>query len=206
MGKYTQSKSGERALLVCALKAEADPFIERLSLVRYRQQDITFYSNGSIDLALTGVGSEKTRGILPLYLDRLSPTCVINAGSCGALDGKARKGMIFRITRVTGIEKSGRMTGELTLTADNEHTFPFANLVSAPKAVLKDRTRMILASIGDCVDMEGFDIVNICAERGVTCALYKIVTDIPGDTNEEDIRKMITSSASELAAAVIPLL
>jgi len=198
--------------VLCATESEIRGFLGRLNIVERGRVDGLSYFDGEFPAALgdirvlvviTGVGIRKARKAANAVINRVSPSYLISAGFCGALDPSLRVG-----DAVLGEGVFSRVKGEnITLFSDldpgglevvkggllTENRFISS---AAEKSALYRETRAL------CVDMETWGAAEAASQKGVTLVALRVVSDTYREVLPEMGRIMRPKGGVDLAKAL----
>ncbi len=165
-----------------ATQMEAQPFLDR------------GVPEGVIVEISEEMGLEAARIATEKLVKEHGCTTIINAGVCGALNNRLKRGGVYRVSMVS-IE-------ELKAAVNVGIGIGLKRLVSVEEPVFDPKRKKELSKYGELVDMEGYAVARVCEEFGVPCIMLKGVTDF-GDVNgKEDIQKHINPVSETVAEAV----
>jgi adenosylhomocysteine nucleosidase len=188
---------------LCAMPIELRPLARRLSLRRARVEGISAYAGtcgGRPALALaTGMGTALAAAATERLLDAATVSHVRVFGIAGAIDGATPVGTIVRpeltvagasgrqfVPRAAG--DGGRVSGILWTTDE---------LITGGDVLADLRARGVVA-----LDMETAAIAEVCARRGVSWSVVRVISDRAGDgtVTEEVFRLNHADGSPDLAA------
>ncbi|MBN2078590.1 MAG: 5'-methylthioadenosine/S-adenosylhomocysteine nucleosidase [Spirochaetes bacterium] len=177
--------------IIIATKIEAEPFIEGLRMRRIARKPVPLYGNGSLVLAVSGIGKTNAAlGAARLIGDH-HPALAVNCGAAGAAHPGLHTGEIFQIDRVYELDRPHLVHGRpMTHRPDTLKGFPCATLATQDRPVMEDDDRREACRHADLVDMEGAAIVQACRASGLPVYLFKIVSDTAGHGRKEIIERM----------------
>ena len=109
-------------LIITALRDEAQPFIDRFKLVKNKNQsDLRVFNDENCSLLITGVGVDRVKSTLPIFLERIPDFdnfVLFNVGIAGGHPDKTEIGEVFLVNKVTNDETFDKYF--LTIPAKNE--------------------------------------------------------------------------------------
>ena len=124
-----------KRLIITALLDEAWPFINRLKLANdENQSDIRVFCNKTCSLLITGIGGNRVKSVLPVFLERISDfdnVVLFNVGIAGGHPDKTKIGEVFLVNKVTDDETVDKYS--LTIPAKNE--FNTISLTTVAKGI-----------------------------------------------------------------------
>ena len=111
-------------LIITALRDEAQPFIDRFKLAKDKNQsDLCVFNDENCSLLITGVGVDRVRSTLPVFLERISDldnVVLFNVGIAGGHPDRTKIGEVYTVNKVTNDETHDKYF--LTIPAKNEFT------------------------------------------------------------------------------------
>ena len=111
-----------KRLIITALLDEARPFIDRFRLASdENQSDLRVFSNETCSLLITGIGGNRVKSVLPVFLERISDfdnAVLFNIGIAGGHPDKTEIGEVYLVNKVTNDKTVGKYS--LTIPAKNE--------------------------------------------------------------------------------------
>ena len=97
-----------KKLIITALQDEARPFIDRFNLSKDKNQsDLHIFSDETCSLLITGVGVDRVKSTLPIFLKRIPDfdnTILFNIGIAGGHPDKTEIGKVYLVNKVTDDE------------------------------------------------------------------------------------------------------
>jgi len=111
-----------KRLIITALSDEAWPFIDRFKLASdENQSDLRVFSNETCSLLITGIGGNRVKSVLPVFLESISDfdnVVLFNVGIAGGHPDKTEIGEVYLVNKVTNDKTVGKYS--LTIPAKNE--------------------------------------------------------------------------------------
>ena len=111
-----------KRLIITALPEEAWPFIDRFKLANdENQSDLRVFCNETCSLLITGIGGNRVKSVLPVFLDSISDfdnVVLFNVGIAGGHPDKTEIGEVYLVDKVTNDETVDKYS--LTIPAKNE--------------------------------------------------------------------------------------
>ena len=111
-----------KRLIITALSDEAWPFIDRFKLASdENQSDLRVFSNETCSLLITGIGGNRVKSVLPVFLESISDfdnIVLFNVGIAGGHPDKTEIGEVYLVNKVTNDKTVGKYS--LTIPAKNE--------------------------------------------------------------------------------------
>ena len=113
-----------KRLIITALPDEARPVIDRFKLKSdENQSDMRVFCNKTCSLLITGIGGNRVKSVLPVFLERITDfdnVILFNIGIAGGHPDKTKIGEVFLVNKVTNDETVDKYS--LTIPAKNEFT------------------------------------------------------------------------------------
>ncbi len=167
--------------IIFATEMEAQPFLDR------------GVPEGTV-VSISGMGLEAARIAAEKLVKDEGCTTLINAGVCGALNNRLKRGGVYRVSSVS--------TEELKAAVNVGVGLGLKRLVSVDEPVFESARKKELSKYGELVDMEGYAVARVCEAFDIPCILIKGVTDFGDVSGKEDIQKHITPVSETVAEAV----
>ncbi|MFO0805729.1 MAG: hypothetical protein U0791_21715 [Gemmataceae bacterium] len=182
-----------RAILLFAMKREAEPLIARLQpawLEEFRTfaflrsipdpADVLAPTADDVIFDFTGIGRAAARRTILRLLERFHPGRVIAAGYCGAL--------------VAGLN-----VGDVV---ESPHIHTADGLVGDPA----EKTRLAAETGARAVDMESAAIAEVCSERGLPFTAIRAVSDTRDTALSPQLVRLLSGGEISIAQACLALL
>ena len=119
-------------LIITALRDEAQPFIDRFKLAKDKNQsDLCVFNDENCSLLITGVGVDRVRSTLPVFLERISDldnVVLFNVGIAGGHPDRTKIGEVYTVNKVTNDETHDKYF--LTIPGKNEFNKMFLTTVA----------------------------------------------------------------------------
>ena len=110
-----------KRLIITALPDEARPFIDRFRLASdENQSDLRVFSNETCSLLITGIGGNRVKSVLPVFLERISDfdnAVLFNIGIAGGHPDKTEIGEVYLVNKVNNDQTVDKYS--LTIPAKN---------------------------------------------------------------------------------------
>ena len=110
-----------KRLIITALPDEARPFIDRFRLASdENQSDLRVFSNETCKLLITGIGGNRVKSVLPVFLERISDfdnAVLFNIGIAGGHPDKTEIGEVYLVNKVNNDQTVDKYS--LTIPAKN---------------------------------------------------------------------------------------
>ena len=121
-----------KRLIITALPDEARPFIDRFKLAKDKNQsDLRVFNDENCSLLITGVGVDRVKSTLPVFLERIPDfdnVVLFNVGIAGGHPDKTEIGEVYPVNKVTNDETHDKYF--LTIPAKNEFDTMFLTTVA----------------------------------------------------------------------------
>lgn len=167
--------------ILFATEMEAKPF-----LAKGEQEGVV--------TVVSGMGMEAARIATEELIEKHGCTTVINAGVCGALSNRLKRGGVYRVSMVS--------TERLNAAVQVGVGFGLKRLVTVEEPVFETERRRQLRMYGELVDMEGYAVARACEEHNIPCIMIKGVTDFGDGNGKSDIQEHIDPVSKTVAEAV----
>ncbi|HVM09217.1 MAG TPA: nucleosidase [Acidimicrobiales bacterium] len=172
------------------------------------REEAAYLDSGAVDVVLTGPGKVSAALAVTEAIVRLAPAVVVNVGTAGALrpglSGTLRVGTVIEhdfdhagLTALLGVE----LPGPIQLTDESDLV-----LATGDSFVQGGPLRDALAERADLVDMEGYAVARACSAAGVSCEMWKVVSDEATEGALRSWQESIDASARRIAEIVRKLL
>jgi adenosylhomocysteine nucleosidase len=125
-----------------------------------------------VSLLITGIGQKNAGKTAGDFLQMNSPSQVFTCGFAGGLDPNLQIGDIVFLTADLLLDKSLVQAGAKPA---NFYCAPHVATTAAEKAELRRTTGM------SAVEMESAAIIKVCSERGIPCAIVRVISDAAQD-------------------------
>lgn len=167
--------------ILFATEMEAKPFLE------LGEQE-------GVVTVVSGMGMEAARIATGELIEKHGCTAVINAGVCGALSNRLKRGGVYRVSMVS--------TERLNAAVKVGVGFGLKRLVTVEEPVFDPERRRKLRMYGELVDMEGYAVARVCEEHDIPCIMVKGVTDFGDGNGKSDIQEHIDPVSKTVAEAI----
>ena len=168
-------------LIVAALAQESFPFIKMLHFTEQLDHNYVmgYWEELKISVLTCGVGIKPAKTRTSALLKQHSFDCILNVGTCGALNDNYPIGSLCTVSSITFEDEPSIIIQE-----DSSCT-----LVTALEVVADAQTRIQLATKADICDMEGYAIAQIVQDLTPKTPLYlfKVVSDLAGGEDDQAI-------------------
>ncbi len=190
-------------ILVAATIIEAQPVIDRFSLVEETRMPFVLFARGNFRLVVSGMGKINAAAATSWVLTFMQCGLLINGGASGALDESCPLGSIYSISSVIDYDrphlKSGKPYRYDPAIAPSLKT---TTLATCNIPAIDPLQRKNLAGYAKLIDMEGSAVVHTCRKFDVPCYLVKYVSDTPHHVHNGDIVKNIKEHGWILASTI----
>lgn len=188
-----------------ATSKEAAPFLARLEHSARGTQNASgaahfMLPECELSVLITGIGKDLARLGAVQFIERFSPSRIINVGIAGALLDTLCEGGVYRVS--SAVDWPDREHRPIPCAATGVEDLPSVRLVTSDTPVFDDETRRVLQKAGDAVDMEGAVIADVCHSSGVECVEIKCISDFARNGEREQLLKNLDKS-SRRAATVL---
>ena len=110
-----------KRLIITALSDEARPFIDRFKLASDESQsDLRVFSNETCSLLITGIGGNRVKSVLPVFLESICDfdnVVLFNVGIAGGHPDKTEIGEVYLVNKVNNDQTVDKYS--LTIPAKN---------------------------------------------------------------------------------------
>ena len=183
--------------LVMATRTEAKPFITGLGLRQAPDRPFPVFYGSQIVLVICGIGKANAAMGTTYCCIAFRPSLILNLGAAGAVDRTLKLGDVFQISEIFEPDRPDFKTrGPVTHTPDTTGGFLTATLATQDRPVIDPEDRTNISRIARLVDMEAAAVVQVCRKFGITCRVFKFVSDTPEHTEELDIVSNIKKARS----------
>ncbi|TWT64073.1 phosphorylase family protein [Rubinisphaera italica] len=169
-------------LIVCALQIETSAIASLLNnpksiTIGKSSVVIGQIKTARIALVTTGPGRKRIRQVLPLLLDQIHVSHLLNVGLCGGLSSELSAGALIVPNDI--IEEQGPSIQLASPVKDIQESFATVSLLSVihplHSRVLKEKA--FTDSSAQAVDMEAFFVAEIAQDRKIPLTVIKGVSD-----------------------------
>lgn len=174
--------------IIMATGLEAKPVLGLLQPTQIEKKPCVLYRRDRLILAISGIGKASAAIATTYCCSLFRPSWVLNLGAAGATDAQCDRGGIFHVTKV--LEPDRPYLGS---NRPYEHTpevlpgFREATLATQDRPVIDLEDRRNVSVRASLVDMEGAAVVQAAHRFGISCALFKFVSDTPDDIDTDTI-------------------
>lgn len=222
--------------IICAMSEERDAFIKRMSNVKTTSFDSINYHGLPFDnkcykgklngkdvvLVHSGVGKVYSAIVTTLVIKKFKPKLVVNLGTAGSLNKKAKVNDVVVATRVADWEvdvpdwERSIYSDKMSFACDgrfiklakelkiNTKIIP-GFIVSSDQFVhLKVQFNTIMKYFPSalCCEMEGSSIANTCYAFGVNCAIIRSISDMTFASNNYKKSNFVLNEVCDTAANI----
>jgi len=181
--------------IVMATRLEAAPFIDSGLFVCVEEKPLPVYQYSSFFLILSGIGKASAAIAATYLITKYKTEIMYNIGAAGSTTENLKLGEILHVDSVidydrpTLVGSKPRYLKPEVLTGYNT-----ATLATQDVAVVSAEAREKVGRLASLVDMEGAGFVQACRTFKVKNYLFKIVTDTPADTVDNQIIENIKNT------------
>ena len=195
--------------IVCALRMELAPFLDRCERVRkYAGGDFVFrggrYDEIRIVVVECGPGYDKARRATQALIDAHSPLWVLSAGFSGALLPEMQIGHIAMADSIVDVH-GHELTVELNVSSDPQKGLHVGRFVTSDELVRTVKQKQALAERHQAiaVDMESLAVAQVCRDMKTRfLAVRTISDDLSADLPPEVLSVLGSSGTVRLGAAM----
>ena len=188
-----------KRLIITALPDEARPFIDRFRLASdENQSDLRVFSNETCSLLITGIGGNRVKSVLPVFLERISDfhnAVLFNIGIAGGHPDKTEIGEVYLVNKVN----NDQTVDKYSLTIPVKNGFNTMGLTTVVKGITAGHV-----GYEGLVDMEAA-IITATAVSYLNIdkiAVIKVVSDHMDidDWSSLDVYEIIRSKLDSICA------
>ena len=192
--------------IVSALRAEFEALVEALPPVKAipcGPGALRVYRN--FHILRTGPGAERAIRTFNNYLKQFNPQTVLMVGFAGALGPDISPGNVYLIKKVIDVKTQRElklpMPGEL-------RRLPAENLLTVGQSVqsTSEKTKLWQQFKTGLVDMETFQLAELCQSTRMECFVIKGVTDLAREEVKEQFRRNFKTVQQRLFEIIKPIL
>ncbi len=186
--------------IVIATRLEAAPFIDSGLFTCIEEKPLPLYQHESVYLILSGIGKASAAIAATYLITKYKVEIMYNIGAAGSTSESFNLGDILHIDSVidydrpTLIGSKPRYLKPETLTG-----YKTVTLATQDVAVVSSEEREKVGKLASLVDMEGAGFVQACRTFKVKNYLFKIVTDTPAHTVDNQIIENIKNTRDLLS-------
>ncbi|MCA9024728.1 MAG: 5'-methylthioadenosine nucleosidase [Planctomycetaceae bacterium] len=197
--------------IVCALKLEIAPLLDRCDRVRkYTGGDFVFrggLTGEDYDIRVvtveSGTGQERARRATQALIDAHSPSWVLSVGFSGALSPDLKIGdivMANSIINTTGEE----LKVDVKMAADPERGWHVGRIVTAGELVRTVAAKQDLAQSTNslAVDMESLAVARLCAQTKTRFLAVRVISDDLSEDLPPEVISVFGGTGSLRAGAI----
>jgi adenosylhomocysteine nucleosidase len=195
--------------LVCALPLELSAFLGRCSKVKtYTGGRFTFrggfYQNIRVAIVESGMGRARARAATNALLDAHAPRWIVSTGFCGALDPQLKIGQMIVADEIVN-SVGDCLKVDVGMTSDAAQGRYVGRTLTVDEMVRTVAEKQNLAKLSGAlaVDMETFEIAQLCRERKVRFMAMRSVSDDLSADLAPEVLSLIGATGSIRLGAVI---
>ncbi len=220
--------------VVAALEEEIKPLLEAIEDVRaskWGKRSLYQGDIGSCQVVVTacGVGKVKAAACTQHLIDRFSVDAVICSGTAGALNPRVGVGDIVVAKRALQHDfelggpdlvkklrrrwlRADRRLTELAMEAGKDLGFEgrihLGTALTGDQAIVTQEKRQWLWETfrGDCVEMEGAAVAQVCRLNSVPFLIVRAISDSAGENAVGEFKQSLAQTAADAARIVVRML
>ena len=160
-------------LFTFAVPEEARPFRRLLPL------------HATVHSLVTGIGPRNATAALTAHLPRLQPSAVISCGFAGGLNPALPLAQV-----VADLTDAGNLRPLL-----ERLQLPHTRFLTSPRVISRaaDKRALFASSGADAVEMESGPIRDLCRQRGLPCAIIRVISDTAHEDLPLDFNQFLDS-------------
>jgi adenosylhomocysteine nucleosidase len=214
MSDYTPDRDPAHADvgIVCALRREVAPLLERCDRVRkYQGGDFTFWGGFTgpdyeirIVIVAAGTGTDRASRATRALLDAHTPVWVVSAGFAGALRPELRVGDIVMADAL--IDPAGReLRLDVRMAPQPESGWHVGRVATVENIVrsVAEKHRLGEQTHALAVDMESFGVAEACLKEKRRCLAVRTISDDMSADLPPEVLSVLGSTGSIRAGAVV---
>ena len=181
--------------IVMATRLEAAPFIDSGIFVCIEEKPLPVYKHKSVYLILSGIGKGSAAIAATYLILKYQTEIMFNIGAAGSTTEDYNLGDILHIDSVIDYDRP-KLIGlkPRYLKPDVLEGYKTSTLATQDVAVVSAQEREKVGKLASLVDMEGAAFVQACRTFKVKNYLFKIVTDTPAHTVDNQIIENIKNT------------
>ncbi len=201
--------------IIIATLREAQPLIDCLAATHATDEPLPTYrfdgagaseepaEAGGV-IVISGMGGQLAEAATEYLIDTCGATAALNIGICGGLTEAGEPHRTLLVTAVTDGDQPADDAPVIPLPAPAGQygNLSSATLASVAQPVFQPDRRADLTDRADIVDMEGFAVASVCADRDVPLTMLKTVSDLADHNGKADIQANIDVLSVKLAELV----
>jgi len=178
-----------------ATRLEASPFIDSGMFVCIEEKPLPVYKHESVYLILSGIGKGSAAIAATYLILKYQPEIMFNIGAAGSTTEDFKLGDILHVDSVIDYDRP-KLIGSKPryLKPEVLEGYRTAILATQDVAVVSAEERDKVGKLASLVDMEGAAFVQACRTFKVKNYLFKIVTDTPAHTVDNQIIENIKNT------------
>jgi len=185
--------------IVMATRLEAAPFIDSGNFILLEEKPLPIYRNESVYLILSGIGKASAAIAATYLITKYQTEVMYNIGAAGSTTEDLNLGDILHINSVIDYDRPTLIGSKPRyLKPDILADYKTAVLATQDIAVVSAVERDKVGKLASLVDMEGAGFVQACRTFKVKNYLFKIVTDTPAHTVDNQIIENIKNTRNLL--------
>jgi len=174
--------------ILMATGLEAKPFIESKFFDPVEDKPFPVYRYDTHYLIVSGIGKINASIASTYLISKFKIGTMYNIGAAGTAVDSFRLGDILHINSVTDYSQwlNTRLESK-SLKPDTLQNYKSESLATCDMAVISSEERTLVSMAASLIDMEGFAIAQTCKIFNIKNYLFKIITDTPANTAENEI-------------------
>ena len=188
-------KNGGITGIVMATRLEAAPFIDSGLFKLLEEKPLPVYQHESVYLILSGIGKASAAIASTYLITKYKTEIMYNIGAAGSTTENFNLGDILHIVSVIDYDRP-KLIGSKPryLKPDVLDNYKTATLATQDVAVVSEAEREKVGKLAELVDMEGAAFTQACRTFKVKNHMFKIVTDTPAHTADNQIIENIKNT------------
>lgn len=199
---------------VFAMKEEAAPLLARLNLSEAEEEypGGFFYDGESVAVGVGDIGSLAAALCTETLIRRYGCSFIINAGTAGSTGPGLPVGKLVCAGRVFKGDVDLTVAGYPPYTLPRESTYLYPEQDASLEAVtVRSADRFIgkndVTEPDLAVEMEGYAVAFVCTKLGVPYRLYKVISDMVANNNDDSQQaENVVPTSEQLADFLIRVL
>ncbi len=185
--------------IIMATRIEAAPFIDSGLFTPVEEKPLPVYRHKSFYLVLSGIGKANAAIAATYLITKFNTEIMYNIGAAGSTTEKYELGEILHIGAVIDYDRPTLVGSKPRfLKPDTLQNYNVVTLATRDVAVVSPEEREKAGLLASLVDMEGAGFVQACRTFKVKNYLFKIVTDTPAHTIDNQIIENIKTTRDML--------
>ena len=188
-------KSSALTGIVMATRLEAEPFIKSDMFICIEEKPLPVYQYETVYLILSGIGKAYAAIASTYLITKYKTEIMYNIGAAGSTTENFNLGDILHVDSVIDYDRPSLIGSKPRyLKPEILADYKAVTLATQDIAVVSAEEREKVRNFASLVDMEGAAFVQACRTFKVKNYLFKIVTDTPSHTSDNQIIENITNT------------